>query len=328
MTDLPFQKPRICILGCGRIGALHARNLRGRAALYFCSRSRRSAQKFYTAFHGRGIFGDLHAVLESDVEAVVVASPPDRHKDQVVALLAAGKAVLVEKPMCVSPEELAEIEAALERVESPLLMVAENYYYKPSLARLKHMIARGDIGEVRSVSIKKLTAQQARGWRRAHGALLEGGIHFIALISELFDAAPEKVEAVFPGHSGRGAERESVLRMVYDNGACGELHYSWQTRSWAKGVFQHSHVEGTRGRLVFESNGLYICRRGFRIALPGLKDLMGYRAMTDDFMACLHNRTREPHSNFARAKRELQIAFEAYRRGDGRREREEVRGER
>ena len=289
------------------------RLLQGLAALYFCSRSRSSAAKFQAGFRGRGVFGDLHAVLESDVDSVVVASPPDQHKDQVVALLAAGKAVLVEKPMCVSPAELAEIEAALERVESPLLMVAENYYYKPSLARLKHMIARGDIGEMRSVFVKKLTTQRAEGWRRTHGALLEGGIHFIALISDLFDAAPEEVEAVFPGHSRRGAERESVLRMVYDDGACGELHYSWQTRSWAKGVFQHSHIEGTRGRLVFESNGLYIYRRGFRIALPGLKDLMGYRTMTDDFMACLHNRTREPHSNFARAKRDLEIAFEAYR---------------
>ena len=313
MNDLSFQKPRICILGCGRIGALHARNLRARAALYFCSRSRGSAQKFYTAFHGRGVFGDLNAVLASEVDAVVIASPPDQHKDQVVALVEAGKAVLVEKPMCISPEELAEIEAVLARVESPLLMVAENYYYKPSLARLKHLIARGHIGEVRSVCVKKRTMQQARGWRSAYGALLEGGIHFVALISDVFDAVPAQVEAVFPGYSGRGAERESVLRMVYDNGACGELHYSWQTRSVAKGVFQHSHIEGTHGRLVFESNGLYICRRGFRIALPGLRDLMGYRAMTADFLACLHNRTCGPYSNFARAKRELQIAFEAYR---------------
>ena len=313
MDDLSFQKPRICILGCGRIGALHARNLRGRAALYFCSRSRVSAQKFYTTFHGHGMFGDLNAVLASDIDAVVIASPPDQHKDQVVALLAAGKAVLVEKPMCVSPEELAEIDAALAQVESPLLMVAENYYYKPSLARLKHMIARGHIGEVLAVSVKKLAMQQARGWRSAYGALLEGGIHFVALISDLFDAAPEEVEAVFPGYSGRGAERESILRMVYGNGACGELHYSWQTRSLTKGLFQHSHIDGTHGRIAFESNGLYIYQRGVRIALPGLKDLMGYRAMTTDFLACLHNRTRAPYSNFARAKRELQIVFEAYR---------------
>ena len=83
-----------------------------------------------------------------------------------------------------------------------------------------------------------------------------------------------------------------------------------------KGLFKHSHIDGSHGRIAFESNGLYIYQRGFRIALPGLKDLMGYRAMTTDFLSCLHNRTREPYSNFARAKRELQIVFEAYKESE------------
>ncbi len=313
MNDLTHKRPRICILGCGHIGAVHAKNLRWRAALYFCSRSRVSAYRFNLRFKGRGVFDDLNAIAESDVDAVVIASPPAHHKDQVIALLEAGKAVLVEKPMCVSPEEVAEVEAVLERGESPLLMVAENYYYKPSLARIKRMVARGDIGEMRRVGVKKLTTQIARGWKSAYGALLEGGIHFIALISDLFDDEPEQVEAIFPGYSGQGPERESVVRMIYASGGSGELHYSWQTRSMTKGVFQHSYVEGTRGRIVFESNGMYIRTGGFQIVLPGLKDLMGYRAMMADFLSCLQNRTRRPHSDFARAKRELQIVFDAYK---------------
>ena len=313
MDHLTYKKPRICILGCGNIGALHAKNLQWRVTLYFCSRSRVSAYKFNTKFHGHGIFDDLNAVLESDVDAVVIASPPEHHKEQVIALLEAGKAVLVEKPMCISLEEIAEIEAALERVETPLLMIAENYYYKPSLAQIKHMV-QGDIGEMRSVSVKKLTTQQAQGWKSAHGALLEGGIHFIALLSDLFDAVPEQVEAIFPGYSGSTPERESVVRMVYPSGAIGELHYSWQTPSLTKGIFQHSYIEGSHGRIIFESNGIYIRKpqKGFRILWPGLKDLMGYRAMTDDFLSCLQNRSRQPYSDFARAKRDLHIVFDAY----------------
>ena len=314
MDHLTYKKPRICILGCGNIGALHTKNLQWRATLYFCSRSRVSAYKFNTKFRGHGIFDDLNAVLESDVDAVVIASPPEYHKDQIIALLEAGKAVLVEKPMCISPEEIVEIETVLERGENPLLMIAENYYYKPSLSYIKHMVTQGNIGEMRSVSVKKLTTQQAQGWKSAHGALLEGGIHFIALISDLFDAAPEQIEAIFPGSSSSTPERESVVRMVYPTSAIAELHYSWQTPSLTKGVFQHSYIEGTHGRIVFESNGIYIRKpqKGFRILWPGLKDLMGYRAMMADFLSCLQNRSRQPYSDFARAKRDLQIVFDAY----------------
>ena len=132
------------------------------------------------------------------MDAVVIASPPEHHKDQIIALLQAGKAVLVEKPMCISPEEIVEIETALERDETPLLMIAENYYYKPSLSYIKHMIAQSDIGDMRSVSVKKLTTQQAQGWKSAHGALLEGGIHFIALIQTYSMRHPNRSKRYSP----------------------------------------------------------------------------------------------------------------------------------
>ncbi|MDP6040699.1 MAG: Gfo/Idh/MocA family oxidoreductase [Candidatus Latescibacteria bacterium] len=309
MNDLSYRRPRICLLGCGTIGALHAKNLRWRSELYFCSRSRVSAHKFNTRFKGRGIFDDLDAVLESDVDAVVIASPPEHHKDQIIAVLQAGKAVLVEKPMCTSAEEVAAVERVLEDVEDPLLMVAENYYYKPSLAYLKHQIASGEIGRLRSVSVRKLTTQNALGWKSVYGALLEGGVHFVALINDLFDTSPEQVEAIFPDHKVGKNERHSVVRMVYADNVVAELEYSWQTPCMTKGIFQHSYLEGDGGRITFESNGIYILPR---LVFPGLKDLMGYAAMTADFMACLRNRSLQPYSNFARAKRDLNVVFAAY----------------
>lgn len=312
VNDLTFKRPRVCILGCGGIGGLHAKNLQWKTDLYFCSRSRLSAYKFNTKFKGRGLIEDFEALVESDVDAVVVASPPEYHKDQVIALLEAGKAVLVEKPLCISPEEVAAIEAVVARVEKPLLMVAENYYYKPSLIRLKDMISKSEIGEVQSLFVKKLTTQKALGWKSAHGALLEGGIHFVAFVADLFDAKPDPVEAIFPNYA-RGPERESLVRMVFEPNVVAELYYSWQTPSVTKGVFQHSYIEGDQGRIVFESNGIYIRKpQGVGVVWPGLRDLMGYGAMTDDFLSCLRNRDRQPYSGFARAKRDLQIVFDAY----------------
>lgn len=307
------NKPKICLVGCGQIGALHARNFVGKSDLFFHSQSWQSARVFQKKFLGRGVIANFDVVLESDVDAVIIATPPEYHADQIVAALQAGKAVLVEKPLCISSEEVDRIDRVLKELESPLLMVAENYYYKPSLVYLKELISTGKLGDLQSVFVKKLTTQAAVGWKSAHGALLEGGIHFIAFIADLFDASPIDVEAVFPGYREGEAERHSVTRMSFENQAVAELHYSWETPSLTKGVFQHSIIEGSAGGVLFESNGIYARPSNTLLPVfPGLKDLMGYGAMTQDFLHCLQDRSRQPYSNFERAKRDLDIVFRAY----------------
>ena len=309
----------ICLVGCGNIGALHAKNLSPFADLYFCSRSRASAERFNEQFAGRGVLDGFEAVLDAEgIDGVVVSSPPEFHADQIVACLAAGKAVLVEKPMCVSPEEVGRIEGALGEHPGSLLMVAENYYYKPSLARVKALIAEGFIGDLRSISVKKLSLQEPSGWKRKYGALLEGGIHFVALISDIVDDSPCRVAAEFPGRVMGEPERQSVALLEYPDGSRAELRYSWNTPSLLKGVLQHSHIHGTRGKITFESNGIYVLtrRRGglgaFRLFA---KDVMGYGGMMQDFLACLEDRSRKPFSDFTRAKRDLQVVFSAYEAG-------------
>jgi len=307
------NKPKICLVGCGQIGALHARNLVGKTDLFFYSRSWKSARHFQKKFLGRGVISDFDVVLESDVDAVVIASPPEYHAEQVIAALKANKAVLVEKPLCISPKEVKQIEDVLANLENPLLMVAENYYYKPSLSYIKRILRLGFVGDVQSVFVKKLTAQHATGWKTGHGALLEGGIHFVALIGDLFDEVPIDVEAVFPEYVEGEAERHSVTRWTFANGAVAELQYSWNTPSVTKGVFQHSYIKGTQGSVTFESNGIYVWHSGTALpVLPGVRDLMGYGAMTQDFLTCIQDRNQTPYSNFERAKRDLDIVFRAY----------------
>ena len=195
-------------------------------------------------------------------------------------------------------------------------MVAENYYYKPSLVLMKELIDRGFIGAVETVDVRKCFTQETAGWKEAYGALLEGGIHFVALILGLFDAAPIRVSAEFPGRQNGQSERHSIVSLEYEGGATAELRYAWDAPSLTKGTFQHSHISGSEGKIIFESNGIYVrlkSPRKKKLYFPNLKDLMGYRAMTEDFIACLEDRSRAPHSDFAKAKRDLNIVFEAYK---------------
>lgn len=297
---------KIGLIGCGAIGRLHAKNLAPRANMIYCSRSLASAERFGEEFGGRAVASVEELLRVDGLDAVVIASPPEHHCAQAVAALGAGKAVLVEKPLCVSAAEIESVSAA-EADSGTFVMVAENYYYKPSLALIKDWAAAA--GPIRSVRAKKLFTQEAAGWKSGYGALLEGGIHFVALVSDLFDRAPDAVEAEFPGHQAGVPERHSVLRLRF-GAAEAELRYAWDRPSLTKGILQRSRVECERGRVLFESNGLYV-RRGGRWGFR-LRDLMGYGAMTSDFLACLDEPGRRPYSDLARARRDLGIVFAAY----------------
>ena len=322
---------RVGIIGCGRIGQVHAANLAKRTPLVFCSQSGTSARRLQGK-HGGDVCDDITQLINiSDVNAVVIATPPDQHVAQVIECLRAGKSVLVEKPLCTSMAELERIErAAAEAPPGCTAMVAENYYYKPSLLTMKALIGGGRIGRVRRLQVRKLTKQQDDGWKSRYGALLEGGIHFVALIADLIDAAlatgsgvpvsPAAVEADFPTRTAGQdqAERHSVTRLQYEDAAgdlTASLHYAWDVPSLLRGTFQHSQIEGDAGRIVFESNGLYMyhgARFIKRVRGPQLGDLMGYGAMTNDFLACLADPKRQPYSNLARARRDLAVVFAAY----------------
>ena len=306
---------RVCLVGCGAIGRLHAKNLVGRVELSFHSRTRTSAETLSRQCGGGPVFATYAEVLDSAVDAVLISSPPAAHCSQVVAALAADKAVLVEKPLCATAGDLAAIDAAAAAHPDALLMIAENYYYKPLLKRLKWIIRQGFIGQVRQVTLGKRCMQQAAGWKSSYGALLEGGIHFVALGADLFADAPQRVTAEFPGHREGEPERNSVVRLEYASGAELVLRYAWNAFSLTKGTFQHARILGTEGRVIFECNGLYVRLQGRRkrLYLPGVRDLMGYQGMTQDFLQCLQEPGRKPYSDLARAKRDLGIVFAAYK---------------
>ena len=215
---------RVCLVGCGGIARTHARNLMGKAELCFHSRSQESAERFAGEFGGGRVFAGFEELLEAEeVDGMVICSPPEFHCEQVVGALEAGKSVLVEKPMCGRSEEVEQIGAAVEAHPKLFVMVAENYYYKPSVKLLQWAIGQGFIGEVQQVEVQKLFGQSADGWKSGYGSLLEGGIHFVALISALFERvgqeAPERVWSEFPGWRLGEPERHSVTQLEYAGGA-------------------------------------------------------------------------------------------------------------
>ena len=309
----------LAFLGCGGVTRAHSRRLRGAAGVrqYFASRDLAKAEAFARELGGAGAFGSYEAALaDARVTCAVVATPPSSHLALTLAALAAGKDVVVEKPAFLAAADVDVVRRAAEQA-GRLVMVAENYHYKPLVGALRELVTGGALGDVRFVQVNALKRQATPDWRgdpalAGGGALFEGGVHWVNFMANL-GLTVASVRGVRPeARGGRALERSMLAVFEYEEGAVGTLAHSWEITAPLKGV-RLSGIYGTEGTAHFESNGLGLlvrgARRGFRV--PGVRDFLGYGAMWRDFVAALRER-REPAMTLAHARRDLALIESAY----------------
>jgi predicted dehydrogenase len=310
----------LAFLGCGRITAQHSGTIArvdSSVDRYFASRDGSRAEAYRARLKGAGAFAGYDAALtDARIDAVMVATPPDSHRDLAQRAFSAGKHVIVEKPPFLDTAEFDAVAEAAKRA-GRRLFVAENYHYRPQARAIRDIVASGVLGDVRYVSVHAMKHQASGGWRddpaqAGGGALFEGGIHWVNLLGNL-GLTVSDVTGFRPGPRA-GVERSMLVVARYAEGAVGTLYHSWEIPSLLKGL-RLSRIYGTRGSVSFESNGLFVAVRspaGTRMSFPGLRDIRGFRAMFTDFFAAIRE-DREAEYGTARARRDLELVEAAYR---------------
>jgi UDP-N-acetylglucosamine 3-dehydrogenase len=311
----------LAFLGCGQITRTHSRTLSGpgfgsQVRCFYASRDPAAASAFARHYGGAGSFGSYDAALDDPrVDTVLVATPPDSHLELTLRALGRRKNVIVEKPAFLRASDFAPVRAAAAQA-GRRVFVAENYCYKPLARRLRDVIASGSLGEVRFLHLNAVKYRRPGGWRgdpiiAGGGALFEGGVHWIDLLANL-GLRIEAVHGFRPG-DWRDPERSMLLVAEYEEGAVGTLAHSWEIPSPLRGL-RLSHIYGSRGSVVFESNGLFILVTGAKpcLILPGLRDISGYQAMFRDFFTTLRT-GNEPFMSLNRAQRAIELIEAAYR---------------
>jgi predicted dehydrogenase len=301
---------RLVFAGTGAIARAHARRLRRHrdVALGFASRDPARAEALARDLGGTAYPSYAAAIAAPDVDIVAIVTPPESHAELALAALAAGKHVVLEKPAFLRAADADEIAAAAARARRRVF-VAENYHYKPSLARLRALLADGVVGDVLFIQVNAIKRQTTAGWRDAHGALYEGGVHWIDFMTKLGEVRGVRGHAPSP----RGpVERSMLVTFDYADGAVGTLAYSWEVPATAKGL-RLSKIYGRTGTITFETNGLWVLCHGTRTRLyiPGLRDLSGYHAMWADFVRAWREDT-EAGMTLAHARRDLELVEQAY----------------
>ncbi len=199
----------LALLGGGFMGASHASNYRllgDRVRVKWVGSHLSERAAAVAESVGAELSDDLDAVLrDPDVDAVDICLPTPMHREATEAAFAAGKHVLLEKPIALSLEDADAIVAAAER-SGRIFMVGLVLRFWPEYVELQRRLADGELG--RPLSFSALRLSPPADWNTWMGDPRQSGGVPVDLLIHDFDqmnwllGTPRRVfaRAPHPGH--------------------------------------------------------------------------------------------------------------------------------
>jgi predicted dehydrogenase/nucleoside-diphosphate-sugar epimerase len=187
---------RVALLGAGYIAEYHAKALKAlpdTKMVAVCDRAKMRAQACADSFSIPSVYTSLEEMLDREaLDAVHVLLPPEAHFQCAARILEAGVATLLEKPMCTTASECAQL-VELARQRNTRIGVGHNFLFSEVYERLRSDVAAGVLGPIDHVTItwNKELGQLAGGpfdlWmlREPQNILLEIGPHPVGHLLDL-----------------------------------------------------------------------------------------------------------------------------------------------
>lgn len=214
---------RVGLVGAGMVAELHHQAIATGRALdlvgFVETDDRRAAQR--SAEWQLRRYPRLDGLL-ADVDAILVLTPEVTHYDVAARCLAAGKHVLVEKPVG-SPDEIARLDAQA-RKSGLVCMPGHNYAYQPEFSELRTLIKSGSIGRVRALWITYVIKHSEEIAAHYAGVLEEVMIHHTYLALALH-GRPDRIHAgrMEPAWERHPADDQAWMTWHYSGGASAHL---------------------------------------------------------------------------------------------------------
>ena len=247
---------KVALFGCGWIQEFHARGVlaHGDELIAVTNHREESARAFAETFRIPRVTTDWEALArDPDVEAAIVATPNYLHAPQAIALLEAGKHVLVEKPMAVSVAECDAMIAAAHR-GGARLMVAHCWRFHPDVLAVRNRVAAGEFGEI----VKTRGYGVHAGWGPSGwfaekelaggGALVDMGVHAIDTARFLLgDPEPARVCATLGTRYGTyDVDDDGILLITWSQGTNSIVESGWW-HPHKEGLEAETEIYGTKG---------------------------------------------------------------------------------
>ncbi|WP_281855848.1 Gfo/Idh/MocA family protein [Litoreibacter halocynthiae] len=295
MTEL-----KVGIVGGGYMGKAHAVAYAAVGGVFdtplrpklemVCARSEESAERYRKSFGFARATTDWRMLVnDPDIDAVIIASPQETHREIAEAAFALGKPVFCEKPLGANLSDSRAMVAAAERAGA-VNMVGFNYIRTPASQYARQLVADGRIGDVtwfRGEHTEDFYAdpQAPASWRTdgdANGTMGDLAPHMINAARAIIGPIAALCASVETVHKTRGDEPvtnddQAQMMVRFDSGAQGHLFFSRVATGRKMGYAYEIH--GTKGAIRFDQedqNALHLytmdgpeAERGFRKILTG-----------------------------------------------------------
>jgi myo-inositol 2-dehydrogenase/D-chiro-inositol 1-dehydrogenase len=255
---------RVGIVGAGFAASLHAQGLLRAPDTEIVAVASRDAEHSFVFARTFGIkhaFVNYTDMLEGDlVDAITVACPNALHHGIVMAAAAAGKHVLVEKPLAMSLAQCDEMIAACRQAKV-ILMYGENLCFAPKYVRAKQLADEGALGDVYYVRQLECHGGPHADWfwevrRSGGGVLMDMGCHSIAFCRWVMGNAPvasvsAELGRFLHGERTQGDDHSLVtMRFAAKGDRPGAIGVA--ENSWARpgGLDDRAEIYGTKGLTV------------------------------------------------------------------------------
>ena len=221
---------RVGFVGAGRLGRVHARHLMRLPDVSVGAFDvvPESASSFASELGGSA-FSSLDELLEKS-DAVAVVTPSDLHAEYAVAALEAGKHVFIEKPVTLSTEAAAPIEAACR--PELVCTVGQVLRWFPMYRQAHELVKAGEIGVPAALRMSRGGGLPGAGraWFEDHsksgGAFIDLGVHDFDFLLWTFGPVTEVVARSVGAKTGSGADY-GLATLTFASGAVGHVESTW-----------------------------------------------------------------------------------------------------
>jgi len=162
-------------------------------------------------------------VLQSDVDAVVIATPVRTHYQLAKEALLHGKHVLVEKPLTASVAEAEELLALAEQAQR-ILMVGHTFEYSPAVNELRKLVREGELGKIHCIEMERVNLGL---FRNDINVIWDLAPHDVSILLYLLGTKPVQVRAQAHAHLRERIYDVAHIDLEFPGSTTAHIHVSW-----------------------------------------------------------------------------------------------------
>ncbi len=249
-----MNKLKFALIGTGGIAQTyaHAFQQSNCCQLVAVADVREDAAKAFTEPFGARSFSDYQTLAEnSEIDAVIIATPPDSHPEIAMNFMLRGVHVLCEKPLCLS---VAEAKAMIEMAETSnvIFTMATKFRYREDVVKAKAIIGSGVLGEiVQFENAFTAKVEMSKRWNSNReiaggGVLIDNGTHSVDIIRYFLGAIREVLAVETSGTQNLPVDENVKLLAKTANGVVASVDLTWGIN---KELPNFISVYGTNGTL-------------------------------------------------------------------------------